>query len=218
MLNAAKKHEVRKLVYASTCDVYGNAEHFPTSETERLKALSPQIATSIAAEKLVEGYYLSEELPAVIIRLSNAYGPMQKKGSVIPTIVAQGFIGSKLYLGNMHAIRDFLYVEDVVDGLIKAAEMPEAVGETINLGSGQGISIGDIAEMIIALMDRDVEILFDATRIRLQSYDIEKLVADITKAKKLLDWQPNTALNAGLQKTIDWLSEHMNIGQIVRNS
>ena len=218
VLNAAKKYKVQKLVYISTGDVYGNVELAHINEIQPLSALSPQIATCIGAEKLIEGYHLSEGLSTVITRLFNIYGPMQSKKAIIPTIIAQALIEPKLYLGNMHAIRDFIYVEDVIDGLIQVAEIPESTGETINLGSGQGISIGDLAEKMLMLIGRDIEILFDATRIRPQSHDIEQLVADITKANEILDWQPNTSLDGGLRHTIDWFSEHLNIGRIARRS
>ncbi|HIE13744.1 TPA: NAD-dependent epimerase/dehydratase family protein, partial [Candidatus Bathyarchaeota archaeon] len=175
-----------------------------------LKAQSPHISGDISAEKLVEGYYLSYNLPTVIVRLFNTYGPIQSRDAIIPTIIAQGFAEQKLFLGNMHAIRDFIYVEDVVEGLMKAAEIPESVGEAINLGSGEGISIGDLADKIMKLMDRDVEILFDATRIRLQDHGIEQLVADITKANDLLGWQPKTSLDIGLKQTVEWFSKHAN--------
>jgi dTDP-glucose 4,6-dehydratase len=171
-----------------------------------LQALSPHISSDITAEKLVEGYYLSDNLPAAIVRLFNTYGPVQSRDAVIPTIIAQSLVGEKLFLGDMRPIRDFVYVDDVVEGLMKAAETPESVGEAINLGSGQSISIGDLADKIVALIGRDVEILFDATRLRTQSPDIERLVADITKANHLLSWQPKTSLDDGLKKTIKWFS------------
>jgi dTDP-glucose 4,6-dehydratase len=176
-----------------------------------IKALSPHIGSDITAEKLVEGYYLSDNLPAAIVRLFNIYGPVQSRDAVIPTIIAQGLVEPKMFLGDMRPIRDFIYVEDVVEGLMKAAEIPESVGEAINLGSGQGIAIGDLADKIVALIGRDVEILFDATRIRTQSPDIERLVADITKANHLLGWQPKTSLDDGLRQTIEWFSKHFDI-------
>ena len=107
-------------------------------------------------------------------------------------------------LTNPEAIDD---ADDVVDGLMKAAETPESAGEAINLGSGQGISIGDLADKILKLIGRDIEILFDATRIRTQSPDIERLVADITKANDLLSWQPKTSLDNGLKRTIGWFAK-----------
>jgi nucleoside-diphosphate-sugar epimerase len=93
---------------------------------------------------------------------------------------------------------------------MKTAEIPESVGEAINLGSGQGLSIGDLAEKILKLMDKEVEILFDATRIRLQDHGIEQLVADITKANDLLGWQPKTSLDVGLKQTIEWFVKNTN--------
>ena len=211
LLNAAQKYDVQKLIHVSTIEVYGKVKDMPIDEEHPLQAQSPYIASIIGAEKLVEGYYSSYNLPVAIIRLSNAYGPVQSRASVIPTIIAQGLVESNLFLGNMHAIRDFVYVEDVVDGILKAAETPEATGEAINLGTGQGISIGDLADKIVTLIGRDIEILFDATRIRPQSHDIEQLVANITKANDLLSWQPKTSLDNGLKKTIEWFSERADI-------
>jgi len=217
LLNAAQKHNVQKLVHISSIEVYGKVKDMPIDEEHPLQAQSPYIASSIGAEKLVEGYYSSENLPVTIIRLSNSYGPVQSRASIIPTIIAQGLVEPKLFLGNMRVIRDFVYVEDVVDGLLKAAETPKSSGEAINLGSGQGIAIGDLAEKIVALIGRDVKIIFDATRIRPQSYDIEQLVADITKAQKLLGWQPKTSLDNGLKQTIEWFSEHTDIDRRERS-
>ena len=207
VLNAAKKYGVQKLVHISTAKVYGEVKEMPIDEKCPLQAQSPHISSDIAAEKLVEGYYLSDNLPAAIVRLFNAYGPMQSRDAIIQTIIAQGLVGEKLFLGDMRPIRDFVYVDDVVEGLMKAAETPESVGEAINLGSGQGISIGDLADKILKLIGRDIEILFDATKIRTQSPDIERLVADITKANDLLSWQPKTSLDDGLKQTIEWFSK-----------
>ena len=207
VLNAVKKYGVQKLVHISTAEVYGEVKEMPINEKCPLKAQSPHISSDIVAETLVEGYYLSDNLPAAIVRLFNVYGPVQSKDAIIPTIIVQGLVGEKLFLGDMRPIRDFVYVDDVVEGLIKAAETPESVGEAINLGSGQGISIGDLADKIVMLISRDVEILFDATRMRTQSPDIEQLVADITKANHLLGWQPKTSLDDGLKRTIGWFAK-----------
>lgn len=211
VLNAAKKHEVQKLVHVSTIEVYGEVKDMPVDEEHPLQAQSPYIASIIGAEKLAEGYYSSENLPVVIIRLSNVYGPVQSRASIIPTIIAQGLVEQKLFLGNMHAIRDFVYVDDVVDGFLKTAETPKSIGKAINLGTGEGISIGDLADKVMSSIGRDVEILFDATKIRPSSHDIEQLVADIKKANQLLYWQPKTSLDNGLKQTIEWFSEHTDI-------
>jgi len=209
VLEAARQHHVEKFIHISTAEVYGKVKSIPINEERAFKAQSLHISSDIGAEKLAEAYYLSYGLPVAIARLFNTYGPIQARDAVIPTIIAQGIIGQNLLLGNMHTVRDFVYVQDVVDGLMKMAELPESIGEAINIGSGQGISIGDLAEKIITLIGRDVEILFDATRIRLQNSHIGQLVADVTKASELLGWQPETSLDIGLERTIEWLSERV---------
>jgi dTDP-glucose 4,6-dehydratase len=131
VLNAVKKYDVQKLVHISTAKVYGEVKEMPINEKSPLKAQSPHISSDIGAEKLVEGYYLSDNLPVTIVRLFNTYGPVQSRDAIIPTIIAQGLVEPKMFLGDMRPIRDFIYVEDVVEGLIKAAETPESVGEAL---------------------------------------------------------------------------------------
>ncbi len=211
VLNAVKQHEIQRLINISSAEVYGKVVDMPINEESPLKAQSPHISSDIGAEKLAEGFYLSYNLPVTTARLFNTYGPMQSKGAVIPTIITQGVVGTRILLGNMHPVRDFVYVDDVVSGLIRIAEVPESIGGAVNLGSGQGISVGDLAERIMALIGTDIEILFDATRIRPQSSDMEQLIADITKADELLGWQPETSLDKGLEQTIEWFAEHVRV-------
>jgi nucleoside-diphosphate-sugar epimerase len=214
LLNSAKNYKIERIIHISTAEVYGNVKDIPIGESNTLKALSPQIGCDIGAEKLVEGYYNSCNLPLTIIRLFNTYGPIQSLKAIVPTIITQVLKEPKLLLGDMHAVRDFVYVEDIVDGLIKAVEVPESVGTALNLGSGNGISIGDLADIIVNIVGREVEVIFDATRIRIKTPTLDQMIADITKAKELLGWQPKTSLNAGLEKTIEWFAEHIETSQV----
>ena len=214
LLEASKRYKVLKFVFVSTGDIYGNTSKTPTDEDQPTNPLSPQIAACIGAEKLVEGYHASQNLPATIIRLFNPYGPMQSKRAIIPTIISQAFFKSSVLLGNMHAERDFIYVDDIIEGLLKVLDSDQLVGEKINLGSGTGISIGDLAEKILNIMDKDIEILFDATRIRPESQDVEKIIADINKANDLLDWKPRISIEDGLTKTIDWFAQNLDMIQL----
>ena len=214
VLSSASQYRVEKFVHISTADVYGKVKDIPINEECPLKALSPHISSDISAEKLVEGYYNSNNLPLTIIRLFNTYGPIQSLKAIVPTIITQVLKEPELLLGDMHAVRDFVYVDDIVDGLIKAVEVPESVGTALNLGSGNGISIGDLADMIVNIVGREVEVIFDATRIRLKTPVLDYMVADITKARDLLGWQPRTSLNAGLEKTIEWFAEHIETSQV----
>lgn len=211
ILRSANQYGVEKFVHISTAEVYGEVKDMPINEETPLKARSPHISSDISAEKLVEGYYSFHNLPVTIARLFNTYGPMQSEGAVIPTIISQGLTEPKLRLGDMHSVRDFIYVDDVTLGLIKMAEAPESIGEAINLGSGQGISIEELSNKIIGLIGSEAEIIFDATRIRLQNHRIAQLVADVTKAKNLLGWEPKVSIDSGLEQTIKFFRMFLNI-------
>lgn len=207
VLNATREYTVEKLIHTSSSEVYGTAQYIPIDEKHPLQAQSPYAATKIGADKLVESYHLSFDLPVTIVRPFNTYGPRQSARAIIPTIITQAISKDKIFLGAMHPTRDFLYVEDTVDGFIKAAESPQSVGETFNLGSGQEISVGELADKIIALVGKDVEIIFDATRIRPEKSEVERLLANATKAKELLGWEPQFSLDEGIMRTIKWISE-----------
>ena len=213
LLEAAKKYKVQKLVYVSTSDIYGNAPITPTDEEQPTNPISPQIAACIGTEKLVEGYWTDQNLPATIVRLFNPYGPMQSTRAIIPTIISQALVKPNVLLGNMHAERGFTYINDIVDGLLKVVDSEQLIGEKINLGSSIGISIGNLAEKILNIMNKDLEILFDATRIRPESQDVERIVADITKANDVLGWEPRTSIEDGLFKTINWFSQNLDVAQ-----
>ena len=214
LLEASKTHGIQHLIYVSTGDVYGKASVIPTAEAQPAKPLSPQTAACIGSENLVEGYWASQNVPTTIVRLFNPYGPMQSKRAIIPTIISQALVKPNVLLGNMHAERDFIYVDDAIEGLLKVLDSDQLIGEKINLGSGTGISIGNLAEKILSIMDKDVEILFDATRIRSESQDVEKILADITKANVLLGWEPKISIEEGLIKTINWFSQNLDVAQL----
>ena len=209
VLNAAKEHNIEKLIHTSSSEVYGTAQYIPIDEKHPLQAQSPYAASKIGADKLVESYYLSFNLPVTTVRPFNTYGPRQSARAIIPTIITQSLTREKIFLGSMHPTRDFNYVEDTADAFIKAAESPESVGEVMNFGSGQEVPIGALADKIVALVGKDVEVVFDATRIRPQSSEVERLLADATKAKELLGWEPQFSLDDGIRKTIEWISEHI---------
>ncbi|HGJ64147.1 TPA: NAD-dependent epimerase/dehydratase family protein [bacterium] len=209
VLNSAKNSKVKKLIHISTAEVYGNVKDEIINESCILRAFSPNTGCDIGAEKLVEGFNHLYGMSTTIIRLFNAYGPIQSPRAIIPTIIGQALNETTILLGDMHAIRDFIYVDDVINGIIRSSENSKLSGEAVNLGSGNGISIGDLADKIINLIGREVEVLFDATRIRLQDQNIDKMVADTSKAKELIGWQPKVSLDDGLNMTIEWFAEHM---------
>ena len=211
VLTAANEYGVEKLVHTSTSEVYGTARYVPIDENHPLQGQSPYSASKIGADKIAESFYRSFELPVAIIRPFNTYGPRQSARAVIPTIITQALTKDKIFLGSLHPTRDYTYVKDVVEGFIKVAESPKSVGDVINIGSNFEISIGDLAEKIISLIGTDAEIITDPVRVRPQDSEVERLWCDNTKAKRLLGWEPKTSLDEGLKRTIEWISDNINL-------
>ena len=206
VLTAARDLETGKVVHTSTSEVYGTAWYTPIDERHPLQAQSPYAASKIAADKLAESFHRSFDLPVTTLRPFNTYGPRQSARAVIPTIITQALMRDEIRLGAVDPIRDFTYVSDTVEGFLRIADCPEAVGECVNVGSGEGIVIGDLADRIVSLIGRKIPIAFDAERVRPERSEVDRLIADATKAAALMDWKPKVSLEAGLTRTIDWIS------------
>jgi len=203
VLEECRKNDV-KLVLVGTCMVYDVAFSRAINEEHPIKPASPYAGSKIAAENLAISYNHGYDLPVVILRPFNTYGPYQKssaEGGVV-SIFIKNFLEEKdipIY-GDGEQTRDFLYVEDCADFIVKAAFCKEAVGEVINAGTGRGVTINDLARMICK----------DETRIKHVPHmhpqsEIRKLVCDYSKARKLLGWKPATPLEEGIRKTMQWI-------------
>jgi NAD dependent epimerase/dehydratase len=208
VLQAARELGTRRIIHTSTSEVYGTARYVPIDENHPLQGQSPYSATKIGADKLAEAFYLSFGVPVVTVRPFNTFGPRQSARAVIPTIITQCLAGEGVRLGNLSPTRDLNYVANTVEGFIKAAESPTAVGRAINLGSGREISIGDLAHLIAHLMGRDIEIIGDEQRVRPVGSEVERLLADNRLAADLLGWTPLVSLEDGLAHTIEWMKLH----------
>ncbi len=211
ILQAVRDAGVKRLVHTSTSEVYGTARYVPINESHPLQGQSPYSASKIGADKLAEAFHYSFGAPVVIVRPFNTFGPRQSARAVIPTIITQCLTGNKVYLGDLHPTRDLNYVANTVEGFLLAAASSQAVGQTINLGSGREISIGDLAQLIARLMNCSITIETATERIRPAASEVERLVADSKLAYGLLRWKPLIDLEEGLQRTIDWISTHMDI-------
>lgn len=216
ILQAARNLGVEKVVHTSTSEVYGTARFTPMSEDHPLMGQSPYAAAKIAADQMALAFYHSFATPVAIIRPFNTYGPRQSARAVIPTIITQIANGQRtIKLGSTHPTRDFSYVQDTVRGLICGAQADAAVGEVINLGSNYEITIGELVELIAGLMQVKVKIQTEPERIRPVKSEVERLLSDNTKAKRLLSWEPAYAGPAGLKKglteTINWFSNTDNL-------
>jgi NAD dependent epimerase/dehydratase len=209
VVQAARDSKPRRVVHTSTSEVYGTAIRVPIDEDHPLQGQSPYSATKIGADKIAEAYYRSFEVPVVTVRPFNTFGPRQSARAVIPTIVTQVLTGEVVRLGALHPTRDFNYVANTVDGFIAAAESPRAVGETVNLGTNREISIGDLATLIERLAGKPLRIETEEQRMRPKASEVERLLADVSKAKDLLDWTPRIGLEEGLETTIAWIAGNL---------
>lgn len=216
VVQAARELGVERVIHTSTSEVYGTARSVPINEDHPLQGQSPYSATKIGADQLVMSFYMAFNTPVCVVRPFNTYGPRQSARAVIPTIITQIASGKRVIrLGSLHPTRDFNYVKDTVNGFIAAAQSSSAIGQVVNIGSGYEISIGDTVEMIAKIMQRDVSIETEESRLRPKHSEVERLCADNSKAAKLFGWKPDYAgtegLWRGLTETIEWFSEPRNM-------
>jgi dTDP-glucose 4,6-dehydratase len=209
VLRAAQEAGVEKVIHTSTSEVYGTARYVPIDEKHPLQAQSPYSATKIAADKLAESFHLSYGLPVVTVRPFNVFGPRQSARAVIPAIIIQVLADGPVRLGSLSPARDYTYVEDTVAGFVLAVEADAAVGRVINLGSGQEVSVGGLAKMILQEIGGDREIVSDERRVRPPHSEVERLVANNRLAKELLGWEPQHSLEEGLRLTVEWVKDNM---------
>jgi NAD dependent epimerase/dehydratase len=209
VMTGAREADVPRVVHTSTSEVYGTARYTPIDEEHPLQAQSPYAASKIAADKIAESFFLSYELPVVTVRPFNTYGPRQSARAVIPTIISQALSGDRIKLGSLTPRRDLNFVKDTARGFMLAAERESVAGEVINLGWGKSISIGELVEKITKLLGKECEIVHDEKRVRPEASEVMVLMADASKAKKVLGWEPRTSLEEGLQATIEYIRANL---------
>lgn len=212
ILESAKDYGVKRIIITSTSEIYGTAQKIPIAETHPINPQSPYAASKAAADLLALSFYRSFDLPVVIVRPFNTYGPRQSARAIIPTIITQIISNQKkIRLGALAPTRDLTYIEDTVNGFIRAGESRQAIGEVINLGSNSEISIKDLSGLIAKIIGAKISIESDIERMRPEKSEVERLFADTEKAKKLLEWKPGYTLEKGLEKTIAWFKKNRDI-------
>jgi NAD dependent epimerase/dehydratase len=211
---AALRHSVDRVVHVSTSEVYGSAQTIPIAESHPLEAQSPYAASKIAADKLIDSFHRSFELPATIIRPFNTYGPRQSARAVIPTIISQALSSPQVRLGSLHPRRDLTYASDTAAAFAAAAVSEKAIGETIQLGTGVDVSVGDIVDVVGSLLGRTLEVELDQERVRPAASEVERLISTPARAEELLGWRPSIDLRDGLKKTIEWLEANLEIYRV----
>jgi dTDP-glucose 4,6-dehydratase len=178
-------------------------------EQHPLQARSPYAASKIGADKVAEAFHLAFGLPVVVVRPFNAFGPRQSARAIVPAIATQALTQPAVRLGNLEPTRDLTFVADTVDGFVRAAEAPGALGQVVNLGTGRETSVGDLARTIIRLVGRDVAVETDAARVRPVGSEVTRLCADVRRAESMLGWRAATRLEEGLARTVAWIEEHL---------
>ena len=209
VLSAAMRHDVNRVVSISTSEVYGTPRGASITEDDPLNAQSPYAASKIGADQIALSYQRSFGLPVGVLRPFNTYGPRQSARAVIPTILAQGLAGLPLSLGSLHPVRDFLYVEDTVAGILAFAEWEGAPGQVVHIGTGHGVSIGDVVQMAEKVLGRGLEVKLDEQRVRPDASEVQLLVCDASRARAELGWAPDVDLEAGLTRAAEWIERNL---------
>ncbi|WP_394169534.1 NAD-dependent 4,6-dehydratase LegB [Saccharospirillum alexandrii] len=212
LCQAALDANVERFIQTSTSEVYGTARYVPIDELHPLQPQSPYSASKIGADAMAMSYFNSFGLPVSIARPFNTYGPRQSARAVIPTVISQIAAGETvLKLGDLSPTRDFNFVTDTCDGMIRIAEAQSAVGESINIGSNYEISIGDTVALIKSIMNSGIEIQNDEQRERPKQSEVFRLWCDNAKLKSLTGFSPDISLETGLKLTIDWFTQADNL-------
>lgn len=207
ILEAMKHRSMKNFVQVSTSEVYGTAITESMDENHPTLPHSTYAVSKLAADRAVFTLHKEHDFPAVIIRPFNSFGPKITQPYIIPEIVTQLIHNNSiLKLGNVESERDFTFVSDTARGMIKALFSDEAIGETINLGSGRSLKIKKIAKIMSSIMGKKIKIKQDKKRLR--PFDVNRLICDNRKAKRLLDWSPIVSIEEGLKITIDWIKQN----------
>lgn len=205
VLQAARDRHCEKILVTSTSEVYGTACYVPIDEKHPLQGQSPYSATKIAADKLAESFYRSFACPVTIVRPFNTYGPRQSARAVIPTLITQLLAGEKeIKLGDVTPTRDFNYCRDTAAGFIAIAEAENVAGEEINIATQTEISVGDLAQKLIDMINPSARIICDEKRIRPEKSEVRRLLGANGKIKSLTSWTPRWSLDDGLKETVKW--------------
>lgn len=214
ILQAARMFGAKKVLITSTSEVYGTARYVPIDEKHPLQGQSPYSATKIGADRLAESFYRSFDVPVVIVRPFNTYGPRQSARAVIPAIITQLLSGaSTISLGKRDTVRDFNYVKDTVQGFIKISQNDAILGEEINIASGLGVTVDEVLNMLMKITGKTVDVVTADDRLRPEKSEVERLIGSKEKINQLTGWQPVYTLEQGLRETVAWFSEAENLAK-----
>jgi len=213
VLHAALELATKRIICCgSSAEAYGTAQYLPIDENHPVNPKSPYAATKAAADQLAQTFYLSFNLPVTLVRSFNIFGPRQSARAVIPTIISQALKGKKeIQLGSLDTIRDYTYVLDSVEGMFQVGLHDKTLGQVVHLGNNKGTSVRELIDIISKLTKAELIIKVDEKRIRPKQSEVLGLECDYSKALNLTGWRPRYTLEEGLEKTIEWSKENLNI-------
>ena len=209
VLEAVRRHGIARMIHTSTSETYGTALYTPIDEKHPLQGQSPYSASKIGADKLAESYFRSFGTPVVTVRPFNAYGPRQSARAFLPTVLSQALTRDVVRVGALDPVRDMNYVEDTVDGFVRAATAPGIEGRVLNIGSGRGVSMRELLDLAVAATGRRVKVETDAERLRPDRSEVMELICDATAAREALGWESRVTLEDGVRRTAKWIADHL---------
>jgi len=211
VLQACLDENTPRLVHTSTSETYGTAQDVPIDEKHPMQGQSPYSASKIGADKMVESYYRSFGLPVVTVRPFNTFGPRQSARAFIPTAIIQAITQDKIQMGSLEPIRDLTFVKDTAAGFIEVGLCDKVVGKVVNLGVGEGYTVGAVIRKILQLLGKeDMSIELDSSRIRPENSEVMRLISNNSLAREC-GWFPNYSLEQGLNETIEWIKKNIHI-------
>jgi len=209
VLEAARNHNCEQVLVTSTSETYGTAQYTPIDEGHPLVGQSPYSASKIAADQFAISYNRSFDFPVKIVRPFNTYGPRQSSRAIIPTIISQILAGvNEIRLGSLEPTRDLTYVRDTAAGFLSIHQSDSLLGEVVNIGMDEEITIGALANKVVDLMGVNVNITQEEYRVRPVKSEVERLRCKNQKLVNQTDWRPAFTLEKGLIATIDWMTRN----------
>lgn len=214
MCQAARDCGVGRIVVTSTSEVYGTARYVPIDEKHPRQPQSPYSATKIGADAIAMSFHNAFNLPVVIARPFNTYGPRQSARAIIPTIITQIASGMReIKVGDLSPTRDFNFVKDTVAGFIALGTAEGIEGKDINIATGTEVSMKETLETIAKIMGGDVEYVVDPARLRPSGSEVFRLCGDNTLITSLTSWRPRYTLEQGLTETVEWFTNPDNLAK-----
>lgn len=211
---AARDCGVKRLVVTSTSEVYGTAQYVPIDEKHPKQPQSPYSATKIGADAIALSFHNAFDLPVVIARPFNTYGPRQSARAIIPTIITQIAAGEReIKVGDLTPTRDFNFVKDTAAGFIALGTAEDVEGKEINIATGTEVSMKETLETIARIMGEDVKYVVDPARLRPAGSEVFRLCGDNRLITSLTDWRPRYDLEAGLRETVKWFTQKENLAK-----